>query len=137
MSRLKGKTLKDEVLYQVIKDGWPSDRKQVPGVILPYFNYQQELSTFDGIILRDNCIVVPASMRKEMKNILQSGHLGIVKTKLRARDSLYWPGITKELENITQNCETCQEFRNKQKKELLLKHKIPDRPWSKVGTDLF
>ena len=85
---------------------------------------------------RDNRIVVPASMRKEMKNILHSGHLGIVKTKLRARDSLYWPGITKALENIIQNCETCQEFHNKQKKELLLKHEIPNRPWSKVGTDL-
>ena len=42
-----------------------------------------------------------------------------------------------ELKEYLQSCEVCQEFQTKQQKETLMNHSLPERPWSKVGTDLF
>ena len=105
--------------------------------VKPFFNFRQELSLFDDLILKGNCIVIPYSLRREMKNLLHNGHIGIVKMKTLARDSVYWPGMSSELEELVQNCNACQEFQNLQKDEPLLFHDIPDTPWVKVATDLF
>ena len=44
-------------------------------------------------------IIIPKPMRKEMLMSIHTGHMGIQKSKERARDVLYWPGMTKEIEN--------------------------------------
>ena len=35
------------------------------------------------------------------------------------------------------NCTECQIYRNKLEKETLLQHTVPEKPWTKVATDLF
>ena len=140
LSKFNEETKKDpilQVLYRTIKNGWPECKNQVPQIIQPYFNYRQELTIFEGIILKDTRLVVPSSMKREMKTLLHSGHLGVVKTKSIARDSIYWPGIGKEIEDMIKNCDTCQIYQNKQKEETRMHHKIPKTPWTKIGTDLF
>ncbi len=76
-------------------------------------------------------------MRAEMKKSLHTGHIGIEKTKARARETMYWPNINSEIADLIQNCATCQEYQNQHSSEPALKHDIPDTPWTKVGTDLF
>lgn len=137
---LQEETVKDHTLhtlYTYIKDGWPTNKKEVPIAIRPYFNFRQELSIFDSIILKGNCIVIPSSMRKDIKNLLHCGHLGIVKTKSLARVSIYWPGMSTDIEDLIQSCSICQEYQNLQRNEPLIHHEIPSKPWVKVGTDLF
>ena len=34
-------------------------------------------------------------------------------------------------------CEVCNAFQTKNQKETLISHEIPNRPWSKVGSDIF
>ena len=130
--------MKDEtlcVLKVFIESGWPTQRKDVPITVRPYYNYRQELSILNGLILKDSRIVVPSSLRSEMKTILHSGHLGIVKTKISARDTIYWPNIAADIEEIVRNCETCIQFQNKNKRKLMIPHDIPSTPWAKVGID--
>ena len=38
---------------------------------------------------------------------------------------------------MDQTGETCKEYDNSQTKETLMSHDMPDRPWQKVGVDLF
>ena len=38
---------------------------------------------------------------------------------------------------MVSKCSLCLEYRNSQCKEPMLPHEIPDRPWSKLGADLF
>ena len=59
------------------------------------------------------------------------------KIKLKARSSLYWPGIDSELEDTVKSCSLCQEYRNQQQSEPVLRHNIPALPWYKIGTDVF
>ena len=76
-------------------------------------------------------------MRSEMRKIIHAGHLGIEKRKARAKEVLFWPGMTSEIAAMIVNCSVCLENRHKQQKETLIPHEIPEQSWVKVGTDLF
>ena len=54
-----------------------------------------------------------------------------------ARNTVYWPGRSKDVTELISNFETCISFRNAQTAERLLKHVIPDQPWVKTGTEIF
>ena len=45
--------------------------------------------------------------------------------------------MNQEIERIVQTCSTCQKYRNAQSKETLICHEIPEKPFEKVGADLF
>ena len=37
------------------------------------------------------------------------GHLGIEKCMLKARDSVFWPGISNDIRETVEKCGICQE----------------------------
>jgi hypothetical protein len=43
------------------------------------------------------------------------------KMKARARKSLYWPGMTKDIEDIVFKCPECRKYAYKQVKEPMIK----------------
>ena len=112
---------------------------QVHPVAQPFYNVRHDLSCSHDLVLKGERIIVPSSMRKEMKDLLHTGHVGIERCKRRARESIYWPGLNGELKDLVSNCSTCLQHRNGQPtcKEPLIPHNIPTEVWSKVRTDLF
>ena len=76
-------------------------------------------------------------MRNDMLRQIHENHLGIEKCKRRARDLLYWLGMNSEIHDLTSKCSTCLLFKNKQQRGPMKGHEIPDRPWQRVGVDLF
>ena len=63
--------------------------------------------------------------------------MGVEKCLLKAKDCLFWPGISKDIKEMTANCETCLQYAKKQQAEPLLQHSLPSFPWQKLGSDLF
>ena len=55
--------------------------------------------------------VIPINLRKEIKQILHAGHLGIERNKYNARSALFWPNMNEELSEMIKNCDSCQKFR--------------------------
>ena len=55
-------------------------------------------------------MVIPHSLRKEMLDKIHTAHLGIVKSKKRAKDALFLLAMGKDIENLTTNCETCLQY---------------------------
>ena len=51
-------------LRNTIRSGWPEKRSQIPQELREYWNYRDELSEADGIILKDERVVIPPSLRK-------------------------------------------------------------------------
>ena len=49
---------------------------------------------------------------------------------------MWWPGISKQVERVVNDCPKCIEYRV-QKAEPLISTPLPSLPWQKVGTDLF
>ena len=39
-------------LKRVIHSGWPEDKKDLPAVLLPYFNFRDELSVCNGLVFK-------------------------------------------------------------------------------------
>ena len=41
------------------------------------------------------------------------------------------------IKNFVSTCEVCREYERNQRKETLMIHEIPSRPWKHVAADLF
>ena len=115
--------------------GWPP-RFHLKGPLKAYISVKDELSVHKGLLLRGNRLVIPPALRKEILAKIHSGHQGATKCRARARQSVWWPGLGKELEDLISNCPVCCRHSN-QHAEPLLPSAFPDHPWQKVATDLF
>ncbi len=124
-------------LYKMILAGWPETKEQVPHSIREYWLVRDELAVLDGIAYRGQRIVVPPTMRSRMLDLIHETHLGTVKSKQRARETLYWPGMSSEIEEKVQDCPVCHDYQAAQQKEPLIPSQTPDLPWSEAASDLF
>jgi transposase InsO family protein len=126
-----------QMLKQTIIQGWPKERKNLPIQITPYFSMRDELTVQDGLIFRGQRIVILLRLRREMKKKIHSSHLGTESCLRRARECLYWPGMSAEIKEMVASCETCRTYETTPQKESLMPHETPSRPWEQVGVDLF
>lgn len=76
------------LLQQVIQHGWPGNRREVPIPVQPYWDSRSQLAVTDGIVYKGMRIVVPPTMQKHMLSLIHQSHLGMVKSKQRAREVL-------------------------------------------------
>ncbi|XP_022790920.1 uncharacterized protein K02A2.6-like [Stylophora pistillata] len=140
LQEIKDHTQKEDSLLElikVIKAGWPETKGELCHLVLPFFDVRDELSVCDGIVIRGERVVVPKSLPRDMLYRLHYAHSGVVSTLLLARESVYWPGMSGEIKQFIEMCDVCRAFDRKQPKETLIPHEVPDRPWAKVGVDLF
>ena len=112
---------------------WPSE---VTTDLKQYFAVRRELTVVNGLLLKGSRIVIPTSMRQDVKRRIHEGHQGEVKCLQRARSSVWWPGISSHVTNMVKDCPVCLKERTN-RPEPLMKSTFPDRPWQKVGSDLF
>ena len=124
-------------LKEMIHLGWPSTIQQVSALLKPYWSFRDELAVEDGLAMKGHRIIIPAVLQKEILTRLHSAHQGIEKTKLRARTSVYWRGLNKDIDEITKRCTICQELQPSQQKEPLISTEVPPRAWHTIGTDIF
>lgn len=102
-----------------------------------FYHVRGDLCCVDGLLLKKGRIVIPQALRQDILNRIHEGHLEIEKCKRRARESVYWPGLNKDIETLISKCETCQKHRSRQSKEPMVVMELPTSPWHKVGMDLF
>ena len=72
-----------------------------------------------------------------MLEIIHQGHLGQEKCLLRARTCVFWPGITKDVISLVQECNSCQRHQHQQQREPILQPEPPSYPWQRLNSDLF
>ena len=119
LEEIKRSTHDDEVLQQlktVIQSGWPEDKHLLPIVLTLYYGYRDEL-------------------RK--KERIHSSHIGINGCLRRARECMFWPCMSADLKQYISQCETCGTYEIKQQKKTVMSHEFTERPWDKIGVDLY
>ena len=124
-----------QILKSVILHGWPQSKQDVPPQITPYFSCRDELAVYDGLIFKGERVVIPASLRKSIKEKLHSSHLGGESMLRRARECIFWPGMTADIKQVADACDACQSFCTAVQKETLRPIEA-QYPWEKVGVDL-
>ena len=70
------------------------NRDQIPETVRPYYTHKQEFTYSNGSIFKSARMLVTKTLRNEMKRLLHTGHLRIVKTINCAKKIIFWPGIT-------------------------------------------
>lgn len=70
---------------------------------------QGYLTKKDDLLLYGSWIVVPAGMQQMTLTKLYEGHLRIKRWRLQARVSVWWPGISKQIEKMVHNCLHCEK----------------------------
>ena len=112
LTEIRKETKADPVLDQlqeIITAGWPDSIKDLPPVIRSYRPYRDEQSVNDGIIMKGSRIIIPETQQKIILNQLHYSHESVKKTRLQARDAVYWERINSDIENMIKNCSICQE----------------------------
>ena len=138
LERIKREQEQDDVCKQIIvycRDSWP-EKHELTGAIRPYYPVKTEIAVANGLLLRGSRLIIPASMRLEILDKIHTGHQGITKCRERARQSVWWPGLSRQLEELVKNCITCVKAQ-KQRAQPLVTTTFPELPWQKVATDLF
>ena len=99
LAKIKHVTRDDPVLQtlkQYIHDGFPANKADCAETVQDYFNYREELAVVDGLIIKGQCVIIPSDLCDEALKLLHSSHMGIVKTKDRARTSFFWPNLNRD-----------------------------------------
>ena len=128
------------LLKHTIMQGLPKSIKQVSPELKPFWTFREELTLEDGLILKGTRIVVQNKQCKAILKLLHEGHLDLNKCKLRAKESVYWPGLNDQLEDLVLNCELCLKYSTvkcKLEPSLLLGQEVPLYSWTKLATDIF
>ena len=107
----------------------------MPGLAQPFFAICHELAVIEGLVLFCARIVVSSLLQKLVLERLHFSYMGATHTKQRACQTVCWPSISIEVNNVVANCPSCIQFAPSNPKEPL--HQIPPAaaPFMEVFAD--
>ncbi|KAL1394795.1 hypothetical protein pipiens_000341, partial [Culex pipiens pipiens] len=136
MNRIVTETDKEEVfkkLMQVINEEWPEVITQLDPEIQPFWNFRDELSTYAGVVYKGERILIPYSLRQTVLKEIHAGHFSIQSCIRRAKQLVFWPGMSRDIQQFVDECGPCQKFSRSNVKE----PRIPEYPFQIVASDIF
>ena len=139
IAKLKDTTREDPILgtvYQLTQQGWPHQRRHTPRMARAYWDFRDQLSTDEGLLLMGPRIVIPSCLREEYLQRLHQDHLSATKVQQNAHQHLYWPGLDVDIADYTRRCQECI-CRSQPPKEPLQAHEVPQEPWERITMDYF
>ena len=107
---IKTESAKDEICRNLIcycGDGWP-EKSKLDEKLRPYFT---ESTVHDNLLFKGTRIVIPHSLQNEILNRVPDGHQGIVKCRERARSSVWWLGLSSQLEDVVKIARNVSKIR--------------------------
>jgi hypothetical protein len=128
-------TDRDPVMSKVrrlVQTGW----KQTSTVEMkPYQERHLELSIQGSCVLWGDRVIIPTAGRVKILELLHDGHPGMTKMKQLARSVVWWPSITKDIEEKVKSCETCSIHQKSPPVAPMHPWEWPERPWTRLHID--
>ena len=132
---LQQETSSDEELQQLTKFIQSQDKDGCKKNLKEYSGVFDELYTINGIILRDQQIVIPKSLRADVIELAHEGHQGIDKTLKLLRQSSWFPKMGDLVKQFVESCIPCLASNPHITPVPLEPNVLPDQPWQKVHAD--
>ena len=101
-----------------------------------YVPIKDELCIYGEILLRGTRIIVPRVLREKVVRLAHEGHQGMVKTKYRLRNKVWWPGMDKDAEKVCKVCHGCQVTSGYDPPEPMSRVLPLTAPWQDCSADL-
>ena len=139
IAKLKETMREDSILgtvYQLTQQGWPHQRRHTPRMAREYWDFRDQLSTDEGLLLMGPRIVIPSCLYEEYLQRLHQGHLSATKVQQNAHQHLSWPGLDADIADYTRRCQECIHW-SQPPKEPLQAHNVPQEPWERIAMDYF
>ena len=140
LTAVRSATERDPELLELraaVLDGFPEHKSQLQPLLHPYWNMRDRLAVDNNIVICGQRIVVPSSLRRNVLERLHASHQGEDRTKRRARQVVYWPGIDNDISNMVKGCKECQLHLPRQQKEPIIQLPQPTRVFEVVSADFF
>ena len=129
----------DDATCQNIQDfcmhAWP-DKAKLGSEEKLYLQVATYITIQKGLLLKGSRLVIPVAMQKTTLGKIHEGHQGIAKCRERAKQSVWGPGLSKQIEDLVDKCDKCSKERQ-HRVEPMIPSDVPERPWRTVGSDLF
>ena len=126
-----------KTVAETVLNGFPEHKAELPSPVHPYWNVRERLSVDDGLLVCGARLVIPHGLRREVLERLHDSHQGVERTKRRARQSVYWPNIDRDISNLVTSCRHCHERLPSLPKEPLMTDPPPTRVFQCVSADFF
>ena len=81
--------------------------------------------------------MIPEELQSEIIRVAHETHLGRLKTIAFIRETMWFPGLDRKVNDLLDGCATCQAVVDSLQKEPLKMTKLPQQPWTHLVTDFY
>ena len=125
------------LLLSAIEDGIPELKHQLPPPIREYHQFRKYLYSTDGVVIYKDRIVIPPSLRPSCLSALHAAHQGTSAMTSKAESSIFWPGITNDIQATRANCSHCNRMAPSQAALPPTPPTPPEYPFQCICADYF
>ena len=125
------------LLLSAIEDGLPEFKHQLPPSIREFHQFRRHLYSCDGVIIYKDRIVIPPSLRPTCLSALHAAHQGTSAMITKAEASIFWPGITNDIQTTRANCSHCNRMAPSQAALPPTPPTLPEYPFQCICADYF
>lgn len=139
LEEIKNATEKDPILTRVktsLQTGIWNDKDQD---LKPYQRCADELTVHasQNVLLRGTRIVIPKELQRKAVELGHVGHQGKEKTKSLIREKIWFPGLSKVVEQTIEKCVPCQAVGLGNPPEPMEVQQTEHTPWETVAIDFY
>ena len=136
--RVKSESAKDPDmvdLMRLVEQGFPEEKKPTNPKIAEYWQYRDALFIQDGALMYKDRVIIPLKLRAEILEALHAANQGVSSMLGQAQDTVFWPGITADVEKTRKSCRTCNKNSPSQAKMPPIEQAIPQTPFEQIFAD--
>ena len=107
---LRESTSQDEQLTCLkgyINTEFPCDKKNLLTDLHEFWLHKEMLSIESGLLTCGTRIIMSREMRPELIQYIHEGHQGKEQCLLRAKNTIFWPKITCNIQQLIEKCMIC------------------------------
>ena len=138
-STIAQETAADASLAQLVKLIGQGERNfdSTNPVLASLWPLRESIYVHEGVLLYQDRVVVPASLRPRILQHLHAAHQGSSTMEQRARAIVYWPGMSNDIRDTRSACTDCNRNAPSQPATPPLPASPPSTPFEAVFADFF
>ena len=124
-------------LMSLIEQGFYTNITGIDSKYSEFLEYKDGLCVYDDVIMYQDRVVIPPSLRPDIIDSLHAAHQGETAMMLTVQSTVFWPGITRNVEKVRGVCDPCIRNAASQQKLNPIPPQIPTTPFESIVADYF